>query len=127
MTQLNNRGIVAIVEIVVYIPLALLSVSLLIKYGFKREGWVYLLILSISTSGLPPIRDSLLKITLFSSNRWWHNVRHGLATGTSKYLASNYRRHLGNIRSVATTGSDRWLPWDSVRLLSKDLFDYILM
>ena len=49
--KLDSRGIVSVVEIVVYIPLLLLSVKLLAKYGFKREGWLYLLILSISMRG----------------------------------------------------------------------------
>ncbi|EKM60756.1 uncharacterized protein PHACADRAFT_246870 [Phanerochaete carnosa HHB-10118-sp] len=47
MTHLDSRSIVSAIEIVVYIPLAALSVCLLVKYGFKREGWLYLLILSI--------------------------------------------------------------------------------
>ncbi|GJE87824.1 hypothetical protein PsYK624_039070 [Phanerochaete sordida] len=47
MVHLDSRGIVAAIEIVVYVPLAFLSVALLFKYGFKREGWIYLLILSI--------------------------------------------------------------------------------
>ena len=46
--KLDSRGIVSVVEIIVYIPLLLLSIKLLAKYGFKREGWLYLLILSIS-------------------------------------------------------------------------------
>lgn len=47
MAHLDDRGIVAVIEIVVYVPLALLSIGLLFKYGFKREGWLYLLILAI--------------------------------------------------------------------------------
>lgn len=47
MGSLDERGIVAAVEIAVYVPLAFLSICLLVKYGFKREGWLYLLILSI--------------------------------------------------------------------------------
>ena len=50
MAHLDDRGIVAVAEIVVYIPLALLSICLLFKYGFKREGWLYLLILAIGGS-----------------------------------------------------------------------------
>lgn len=46
---LDSRGIVSVVEIIVYTPLLLLSIKLLVKYGFKREGWLYLLLLSIST------------------------------------------------------------------------------
>ena len=55
MVHLDSRGIVSVVEIVVYVPLALLSLCLLVKYGFKREGWLYLLLLSISqASGEEP-------------------------------------------------------------------------
>lgn len=46
--MLDARGIVDIVEIIVYIPLVALCIKLLSKFGFKREGWIFLLLLAIS-------------------------------------------------------------------------------
>lgn len=45
--MLDARGIVDIVEIIVYIPLVALCIKLLSKFGFKREGWIFLLLLAI--------------------------------------------------------------------------------
>lgn len=49
MTKLDQRGDIAVAEIVVYIPILILSVILVIRNGFTRQaGWIYLVILSLS-------------------------------------------------------------------------------
>lgn len=48
MVKLDQRGDIAIGEIVVYIPIALISIALLIRHGFSRRGgWIYLVLLAI--------------------------------------------------------------------------------
>lgn len=48
MTKLDQRGDIAVAEIVVYIPILILSVILVIRNGFTRQaGWIYLVILSL--------------------------------------------------------------------------------
>jgi len=45
MGSLDARGIIAVVEIVVYVPLLVISILLTLRHGFRRRaGWVFLLI-----------------------------------------------------------------------------------
>lgn len=47
---LDARGDIAIVETIVYVPVAAAAVFLLIRHGEgRRAGWIYLLVLSIGT------------------------------------------------------------------------------
>lgn len=47
---LDARGITSVMELIIYLPLLPLSGYLILKHGFKREGWLYLLLLSIGKS-----------------------------------------------------------------------------
>lgn len=45
---LDPRGIISAVELVFYIPTALLTLFLTLRHGFRRDaGWIYLLIFSL--------------------------------------------------------------------------------
>jgi hypothetical protein len=46
--QLNNRGYVSIVELVVYIPSVILALVVCLRHGFKRtSGWIFILALCV--------------------------------------------------------------------------------
>lgn len=48
---LDARGIIAVVEIVIYIPILLLGLLLSLRHGFARKaGWISLVILALSES-----------------------------------------------------------------------------
>lgn len=47
---LDARGKISIVELLVYVPLHFLTLFLVFRHGFKRIGYIYLLLLSISES-----------------------------------------------------------------------------
>ncbi|KAI0932666.1 hypothetical protein AcW1_000277 [Taiwanofungus camphoratus] len=48
MMKLDKRGDVSIAEIVIYIPILIVSFILVLRHGFtRRAGWIFLLILSI--------------------------------------------------------------------------------
>jgi len=45
---LDTRGIISVIELIAYIPLLIISACLIFKHGFgKKEGWVYLVLLSV--------------------------------------------------------------------------------
>lgn len=47
---LDARGIIAIVEIVIYVPILFVGGFLAIRHGFTRKaGWIFLFILAIGT------------------------------------------------------------------------------
>ena len=47
---LNARGGTSLVEVIVYIPVLAISFVLVLRHGFRRRaGWIFLVILSIST------------------------------------------------------------------------------
>lgn len=49
MGNLDARGIIAAVEIAVYVPILVTSLVLVKRHGIKRQGgWIYLLIFSLS-------------------------------------------------------------------------------
>lgn len=46
---LDPRGIISAVELVFYIPTAILVLILTLRHGFRRDaGWIFLLIFSLS-------------------------------------------------------------------------------
>lgn len=48
MVHLDRRGDISIAEIVVYVPVLIVSVMLVLRHGFtRRAGWIFLCILSI--------------------------------------------------------------------------------
>lgn len=48
---LDARGIIAAVEIAIYIPVLIVGAFLSFRHGFTRKaGWIFLVILSISAS-----------------------------------------------------------------------------
>lgn len=62
---LDSRGIVSVVQIIVYVPLLALAAILVLRHGFSREsGWIFLAIFSLSTSRLPGFIYSQ-KLTFF--------------------------------------------------------------
>lgn len=49
---LDARGGISVAELIVYIPLFAVSVILVLRHGFRKTGWIYLILLSISMSHL---------------------------------------------------------------------------
>ena len=45
---LDARGVTSVIELIFYLPVLLISILLVARHGFKREGWIYLLLLANS-------------------------------------------------------------------------------
>ena len=45
---LDKRGDIAVAEVVLYVPILIVSVILIFRHGFTRQaGWIFLLLLSV--------------------------------------------------------------------------------
>lgn len=72
MRNLDARGIIAAVEIAIYVPLLITSIILVKRHGFRRSGgWLFFVIFSIGKL-LSPHTPSILTTlnAIFSSNCW---------------------------------------------------------
>lgn len=116
MMKLDKRGDVSIAEIVIYIPILIVSFILVLRHGFtRRAGWIFLLILSISK-----LFESIAVILVSPQTTRNYSSHCGrgdtciVGAETNEYHIDHHIQHHGGGWCITSAPRDTRLPADSV-------------
>ena len=91
--KLDQRGDIAIAEIVLYVPILLLSIILVARHGAARKaGWIFFAILSISAPYKLLVAEYLILIVVVSADRRWNHTC-PLGTKSVRYYPPNHLQY----------------------------------